>query len=187
MPDAVTALMGRMAQGRVTVRDMGLRGMITLRADLSDDRVRAVTTALTGVSFPAVGMAQTSADRGLAWMSPDELLVMVPYADVAAALAQLADALTGVHHLAVDVSDARAVIGVSGAAAREVMAKLTPADMHPDAFRPGMFRRSRLGQVAAAFWMQNDTDFVVVTFRSVADYAFALLVQSAKDGPVGYY
>ena len=187
MRDAVTALMGRAAEGPVTVRDLGLRGMITLRGDLSDGAVQAVCTELTGMGFPAVGMAEVRGDHGLAWMSPDELLVMVRYGEVGTTLGRIADALGGHHHLAVDVSDARAVIEVRGAAAREILAKLTPADLHPTAFRPGMFRRSRLGQVAAAFWMEDEDRFVIVTFRSVADYAFALLAQSAKDGAVGFY
>lgn len=187
MAEAVSPLGGRVAEGAVTVRDGGLRGMITLRGDLSDPDLRALCEEVTGAAFPDRNRAQVAGQAGLAWMSPDEVLVMVPHAGVGAALARIGAGLAGRHHLAVDVSDARAVIVLDGAGAREVLAKVAPVDLHPAAFRPGDFRRTRLGQVAGAFWCEAPDRFVVVCFRSVADYAFALLAQSAKDGPVGIW
>lgn len=169
----------------VTISDLGLQGMITLRGDHS--AVAGVCTGLTGAAFPGMGRIETAGEKAVAWMSPDEVLILLPHADVAAALARIGEALQGVHHLAVDVSDARALYAVRGAHAREVMAKLAPVDLHPAQFGPGQMRRSRLGQVAAAFWMPNDGEFRVICFRSVADYVHALLDQSAQDGAVGYF
>ena len=62
-------------------------------------------------------------------MSTDELLVLVPYAEVEAKLAAMTNALSGTHALAVNVSDARAVFRVSGPVAREVLGKLAPVDL----------------------------------------------------------
>ena len=71
----------------------------------------------------------------------------------------------------------------NGVKSRELMAKLTPADLHPDVFGLGMFRRSRLGQVAAAFWLENETDFVVVTHNratiEVADTIYGVTMTDA--------
>jgi sarcosine oxidase subunit gamma len=67
------------------------------------------------------------------------------------------------------------------------MAKLAPADLNPDSFTLGDFRRTRLGQVAAAFWMRDEDTFEVICFRSVADYTFDLLAASAKAGAVGHF
>ena len=187
MSEPVSALQGREAKAQVTVREAGLRGMITVRGDLSNTKLRKVCTALTGVGFPEQRKAHSDGPKGLAWMSPDEVLVMVPHADVADALSKIATALDGVHHLAVDVSDARSVISVEGPFAREVMAKLAPVDLHPDSFQPGDFRRTRLGQVAAAFWMRDAVAFEVICFRSVAHYTFDLLVASVEGGPVGHF
>jgi sarcosine oxidase subunit gamma len=186
MFNAVSALQGRMAPGEVTIREAGLRGMIILRGDLSDKKLRNVCTKLTGVKFPDKGQANCEGDAGICWMSPDEVLVMVPYAGAGAAIASIDKALSGKHFLAENVSDARAVIHVEGTFAREVIAKIAPVDMHADAFAPGAFRRTRLGQVAAAFWMQDADTITVICFRSVAIYAFDLLAASAKAGPVGH-
>ncbi|SEW02702.1 sarcosine oxidase subunit gamma [Cognatiyoonia koreensis] len=183
MSNAVSALDGRVSEGAIKVADVGLRGMISLRGDLSSRKLRKVCTDLTGAQFPEQGKAS----GGLAWMSRDEVLIMVDYNTVETALAKIAKALKGRHHLAVNVSDARAVMTVSGPYAREVIAKLAPVDLHPGSFGVGDFRRTRLGQVAAAFWMHADDAFTVICFRSVGDYTFRLLEASAKAGPVGHF
>ena len=185
MSDAISALQGKIAPGDVTIRDAGLCGMITLRGDLADVGLRKVCTDITGQTFPQKGKISAQDDTGLCWMSPDELLILLPYGDVARALAQIDAALTSQHYLAENVSDARALIHVEGAYVREVMAKVTPVDLRPASFGPGDFRRSRLAQVPAAFWMPEDDTFAVICFRSVAEYAFDLLVASANGGRVG--
>ena len=187
MSNAVSALQGKVAPGEVTIREAGLRGMIILRGDLNDKKLRKVCAELTGAKVPDQGKAHCEGDKGLCWMSPDELLVLVPYAEAADAIARIDAALGGTHYLAENVSDARAVLFVEGTFCREVIAKLAPADLHPDAFQPGDFRRTRLGQVAAAFWMRDEDTFEVICFRSVAEYTFGLLAASAKAGQVGHF
>ena len=186
MSNAVSALDGQVAPGEVTVRELGLRGMVTLRGDLSSRKLQNLCKKLTGVAFPKQGGVASDGDKGLAWMSPDEVLVMVPHAEAADAVAEIKKALKGEHFLAVNVSDARAVFSVQGAFSREVIAKLAPADLHADRFKEGMMRRTRLGQVAAAFWMVDEETFNVICFRSVAEYAFGLLAASASAGRVGF-
>ena len=187
MSNPISALNGRVEAGEVTIREAGLRGMITLRGDLAARKLRNLCTGLTGVDFPTQGQAHSDGDKGLCWMSPDELLILVPYDEVATTLAKIAKTLEGQHHLAANVSDARALIFVEGTFSREVIAKLAPADLHPDTFKPGDFRRTRLGQVAAAFWMRDEDTFEVICFRSVADYTFRLLAASAKAGPASHF
>lgn len=187
MSEAISALQGRVAQGEVTIRDGGLRGMLTLRGDLADKPLRAVCKAVTGVGFPGQGQVLCDGEKGLCWMSPDEMLLLMPYGQAGEALAQIEKALTGKHYLAEDVSDARAVMTVEGVYAREVLAKLSPVDLHPDSLAPGDVRRTRLGQVAAAFWMKDEDTFEVICFRSVAAYTFDLLAASAAAGPVGHF
>jgi sarcosine oxidase subunit gamma len=115
-------------------------------------------------------------------MSPDEVLILCPYDAVDETLAKMHIGLAKAHALAVDVSDARAVFRVSGENAREVMAKLAPVDFSPEAFGPGTFRRSRMAQVAAAFWMSDEKTFQIVCFRSQAQYVFDLLRGAAQKG-----
>ncbi|MCW8842869.1 MAG: sarcosine oxidase subunit gamma, partial [Rhodobacteraceae bacterium] len=77
---------------------------------------------------------------------------------------------------------------VSGQSARDVIAKVAPVDLAPEAFEVGMMRRTRFAQVPAAFWMNADESFEVICFRSVAQYVFDLLaVASAEGSEVGFF
>jgi len=160
------------------------RGMITLRGDLTSAAMKKAVKAACGQAVPAQGQINGVGAGGVAWMSPDELLVMVPYDDVDQKLAQIDAALKGQHYMAVDVSDARAVFTLTGANAREVLARLSPADLHPFAFGVGQFRRSRLAQIAAAFWV-HEGGIDLICFRSVADYAEGILSNAAQGAKIG--
>ncbi len=181
MSEPASALSGAVFEGYARVAEAGLRGMVTLRADLADPVVAAAVREVAGVDLPGQRRIVAEGARGAGWMAPDELLILVPYAEAGAAVAALSAALAGTHHLAVDVSDARAVFRLEGGAAREVLAKLTPAEVAPGRLEPGELRRTRLAQVAAAFWIE-DGGFTVVCFRSVAQYVFDLLKVSAMPG-----
>lgn len=183
----VSALNGRSAEGRVSIRDEGLQGMISFRGDLAAAKVKSICKALTGMAVPKIRQANVDGETGLCWMSPDELLILLPYEDVTPALDKIATALKGQHYMAENVSDARALIEVEGADMREVLARLFPVDLHPDSFKPGEFRRSRMAQIPAAFWLRDETSAAVICFRSVATYGFDLLENAASGAPVGLF
>lgn len=184
----VSALMGAVAEGRTRVEEAGLAGMITLRGDLASATLIAAVSGLAGVEMPGQREIKAGDDKAVAWMSRDELLIMVPHEEAEAAVAMLSTALAGEHATVANVSDARALFRVEGPHAREAIAKLAPADLHPDSFGPGEMRRTRMAQVPAAIWQSGDDQFSVICFRSVAQYVFDLLALSAKDGSeVGYF
>jgi sarcosine oxidase, subunit gamma len=179
MSDAVSALGGASFDGFAVVREIGPVGMITLRCkhDLKT-LPKAIKTAV-GVAMPGMRRIVKDGAFGAAWMAHDELLLLMPYDQVSNTLAKIAKGLSGVHHLAVDVSDARAVFRIEGAKAAEVLMKLTPADIAR--LEPGEIRRSRVAQVAAAFWAEEG-GYALVCFRSVAGYVMGLLVHSSQPG-----
>jgi sarcosine oxidase subunit gamma len=188
MAEPVTALNGARFDGLATIEDGGPTGMITLRGDLSSKEVKAAVKKAVGLDIPAQRQALSGEGTAALWMSPDELLLICAYDDAAATLATLEEALRGQHFLAHDVSDARCYLRVSGAGAREVLAKLCPVDLSPEAFTPGMLRRTRMAQVPAAFWLDGGGTFHLLCFRSVSGYAFNLLKTVAlAGGEVGVY
>ena len=183
MSNAVSALNGATwSDGIATVTEVPLQGMITLRGPLGDPKVKNAATGVAAVDMPGQGQANCVESRGICWMSPDELLVLCPYDTVAANLEKMQATLGDLHSLCVDVSDARALFDVSGPHAREVLAKLVPVDLGPDQFTPGMFRRTRMAQVPAAFWLHEADRFRIICFRSQAQYVFDLLTTAAQKG-----
>lgn len=166
----------------VSVENLGPSGMITLRGDLGSETLAGAVKTATGLGVPGQRAILSEGDRAVAWMSPDELLILCPHAAAEALAAQMAGALAGEHALVVDVSDARARFRIKGPGVREVLAKGAPVDLAPGAFGPGEIRRTRLGQVAAAFWMSGEAAFDVICFRSVADFVETWLNTAAAPG-----
>lgn len=184
MSDAVSALKGARASGLVELADAGTTGMITLRGDLSV--LGGALASVLGVSAPEQRRVVAGEKGQVLWMSPDELLVVLPYTEAPGVAKALEAALAGQFATVAVVSDARTLIKVSGAQARDVLAKLMPIDFA--AFGVGELRRSRLAQVAAAVWRTGEGEWSVVCFRSVGGYAFEALATVAKPGgEVGLY
>ena len=182
MPEAISALSGVAYDGVVSVREAPLQGMITLRGDLVSKAFKAAVKAVLGIAVPKSRAVVSKGDHALAWMSPDELLVFVPYGSAVTLVADLTNALGDEHSLVANVSDARALFVLRGVSCREVIAKLAPVDMSPGHFGFCDMCRTRFGQIAAAFWMVSDEEVHIVCFRSVAQYMFDQLTTSATPG-----
>lgn len=157
-------------------RAVGL-GMITIRADLA--RAGDAIAEAVGLAIPEVTRIVTDGSRSLGWMSPDELLLVLPLAEVSQARTDLEQALTGEHALIADVSDLRVVFDLTGPKAEQVLAKLCPVDF-ATLPKDGL-RRTRAAQVAVALWRQG-RGFRVISFRSTADYLGLILENAAIAG-----
>ena len=179
MSDPASALGHAAFDGFATLREIGPLGMISLRCKPGLPGLEGAIKAVTGTGIPAMRRIEVAGDCAAGWMSPDEYLLILPYADTGAAMGKIAQALAGQHHLAAVVSDARAVFRIEGAKADQVIRKLSPVDI--DAMAEGELRRTRAAQVAVAFWRQEG-GFTLVCFRSVASYVMGLLTHSAQPG-----
>nr|WP_111301993.1 sarcosine oxidase subunit gamma family protein [Paracoccus saliphilus] len=166
-----------MADALATItRRTGL-GIITIRADLS--RAGDALAEAAGLAIPDRTGIVTDGSRALGWMSPDELLLILPGAELPEAIEGLGQVLTGEPGLVVDVSDARAVFDIVGPHASDVVDKLAPVDAA--AMPEGHLRRTRLAQTAAAIW-RIEGGFRVIGFRSTADYLGLILANAAIPG-----
>ncbi|MFA9229476.1 MAG: sarcosine oxidase subunit gamma [Microgenomates group bacterium] len=179
MSNAVSALGNVSFNGFAQISEIGPIGMISLRAKPDVKGLDKAVKAAVGTKVPGVRQMEGAQERFAGWMSPDEYLLVMPYADTGAAMAAIDKALKGQHYLAVVVSDARAVFRVTGEKADQVLAKLSPVDFANLGAQE--LRRTRAAQVAAAFW-RDDSGYTLVCFRSVATYIMGLLSHSAMTG-----
>lgn len=168
-----------MAEALAAIGPAGPFGMLALKGDLAAPEVAAAVAAATGLAVPGQRRILRAEGHAVAWMAPDELLLLTPPEAASAALAAAGTALEGVFATLVDVSDARAAFRIAGPRADEVLMKLAPVDLA--LLSEGEIRRSRAGQVAAAFW-REDAGFTLLCARSVAGYMGALLAQAAAPG-----
>ena len=190
MSEAVSALADARSSGIVEVTEAGLHGMITIRGDLNVADFANAVTGVAGCDLPDARKVTRSDSDAILWMSPDELMLHCPHDEAEARIHALAGALKNQHHLIANVSDARAQFTLSGdgAAIREVLAKISPADLRASKLPVGEIRRTRIAQVAGAFWFETEDRAQLICFRSVAQYVFDLLEKSSASGSsVGYF
>ncbi len=166
----------RSYSGYVEVSEKTASGMLSLRGDFKSRKFKTSCMKVVGAKFPK-DREVILATNDVAWMSPDELLILCDYADVSTLSQKLQLELKDEHHMLVNVSDARALFEVSGSGIREVIAKLAPVNI--STLKIGEIRRTRFSQIAAAFWLTSETSLSVICFRSVADYMFNLLKTSS--------
>ncbi len=122
-------------------------------------------------------------DRGL-WLSVDQWLITCPRAEAAALQARLTQALAGVHSLAVDMSDARAIFRLEGENAREVLNKGTSARFHLARDRvPASSGASAMRRSPRSCMCRSTSPFAcdLYVFRSYADYAWNFLTFTARE------
>ena len=158
------------------------RGMIDLRGDLKDRKFAQAARKVLGVDLPKT--PRTSVAKGgvtVLWLSIDQWLIACAGGKTAQLLVNLNKALAGVHSLAVDLSDARAIIRLKGNGVREVLMKGAPVDLLAPEMIKGAARRLRFGEIAAMVHIVDDRPdtFDLYVFRSYADFAWDWLAQTA--------
>ncbi|MCY4260685.1 MAG: sarcosine oxidase subunit gamma [Rhodobacteraceae bacterium] len=161
-------------------------GMITLRCDLAAPDVRECLATATGLEVPSPGAIVSNKDHSVAWMSPDELLLILDRDDLPDRMETLEAELSATASLVVDTSSMRTIFCISGPDMRDVLAHETPVNLAPEAFGSGTFRRTRFGQVAASLWMTTDGEARLVCRSSESGYVEDLLRASAAGPRVGY-
>jgi sarcosine oxidase subunit gamma len=159
--------------------DLGLASVFARRGntDAVTEAVRVGYGAeLSTCSQISVGPAVAFVGSGPAhWLAVSEKLACGDLArDLAAGLAGLASVS--------DQSDGRAVLRLSGARVRDVLAKGLPIDLHPRAFRTGDAATSIISHIGIQLWQVDDAPtYDIVFFRSLAGSFWKWLTDSAAE------
>ncbi len=168
------------------------RGQIVVRGNAMDtafcDAVAAVVgTAPPGEPNTVVGPADLAQGPRTLWLGPDEWLVVTAPGQGASIADALRDALANQIASVVEVSDARAVIGLSGPKARAVVMKGCALDLHPRVFGPGQCAQTLLAR-AGVILHQTACDqttgaaaYDVYVLRSFAEYLWAWIEDAAQE------
>ena len=79
---SITALNGASHNGIIKIKDTGLLGMITLRGDLKSNVLAKALKLELGMIIPEQRQITSTSKGSIAWMSPDELLIIIDYKNV---------------------------------------------------------------------------------------------------------
>lgn len=141
----------------------------------------------TGLELSEIACTSISGDAGTAlWLGPTEWLLLLPEGRAAAYVQSMEGMLSGVHRQIVDMTDHYATIRITGAASREVLAKITTLDMHRRAFAVGAVKGSVFGRVTAWLHLAEILEgeipcFDLIVRRSHADYLWCLLAAAGRE------
>ena len=130
------------------------------------------------LALPSAGRALFGNAGGLVWSSPGQWLV------VGAAESSLADLPTRLAGLAsvTDQSDGRALVRISGPAARAVLAKGLSIDLHPSAFAAGSAAVTSVAHISVQLWQADEAPtFVLAVPRGFAGSFWSWLTAAAAE------
>lgn len=183
-PLAATArdLMERSVRGprSVAVSEWRFVTMISVRVAPASPAAARIGTAL-GVALPtSVGDVAASGPHRVLWLGPDEWLV-VSGTPVDELLPALREAASGASAAVVDVSANRTVLQLTGAAARAVLEKGCPVDLHPRAFGPGRAVTTTLARVPVLLWQVGPLEYRILPRSSYAEYVAAWLLDAMQE------
>ncbi|MEU6251218.1 sarcosine oxidase subunit gamma family protein [Streptomyces sp. NPDC047043] len=155
--------------------------MVNVRVDPASEAAERIEKAL-GASLPRhCGHTSTSGPHSVVWLGPDEWLVL-SQAEVAAVVGELREALADDAGSVVDVSANRTTLELSGPAAREVLEKGCPLDLHPRSFGPGRAVSTTVGPVAVVLWQVDDAPtYRLFPRASFADYLARWLIDAMSQ------
>lgn len=167
----------------IVIAERPLLGHVNLRGDPHDGRFIAAVERATGIALPlAPNTVAEGHDTTICWLGPDEWLLVMPRNRVAEIASALCTALDGAFAAVTEISGGQTVIVLRGRAARDVLARGCPLDLHPRTFAPGRCAQSRLAK-APILLRQVDMEpaFEIVVRRSFADYLWSWLTEAAAD------
>jgi sarcosine oxidase subunit gamma len=135
-----------------------------------------------GMELPGPLRGASTDGTAALWFGPDEWLVLTEADAVDQLAAALREALAGIHHAVMVVSDRMTGIGVSSGRARDVLNTGCPLDLHPSAFPSGAVTRMLLGKVTVVLRRPAEAEaFELWVNGSFAPYVWLFLENAARE------
>lgn len=167
----------------VTLCEHPFRGQLALRGDTQDKAFVSGVEQVLGVAVPAKpNTVAANDDVSVLWLGPNEWLIVMHDGREQETMQALCDALVGRHFAVTDVSDSRAVIGLSGPHARDVLMKGCSLDLHPRTFGPHQCAQSALARCHMLLHQIDDAPtYDIYIHRSFVDYVWRWLEDAAQE------
>jgi heterotetrameric sarcosine oxidase gamma subunit len=160
-------------------RDLQLRIISARRGQAA--RVGEVVGRLTGLVLPQGPARVTAHGLALIGTAPDQWLAVAEDQAATELLATLTKELAGIASI-IDQSDGKAVIRISGARARDALAKGCSLDLHPSVFQPGDAATTQIALIDCQLWQLDDVPtYDLAVPSSFAESFWSWLTASAAE------
>jgi len=151
-----------------------------------EEKLHAAIQHAVGMALPPPGRSATSGTITALWLQPDCWLLQGPEGDETTLACTRA---AGGRASIVDQTHGRAILSLSGARARDVLARLCRLDLHPRAFGPGpgpgRVASTTMSDISVLLHQRDDTPSFDLIIPSSFAIAFATALRHAADF-VGY-
>lgn len=165
---------------RVQLVEVPYLAMVGLRLDGHSEAAAAVGRAI-GAALPMTcGEVSSVGHRHILWLGPDEWLV-VSDESPADLLAVVSAPLVGQHAAVVDLSANRTTLELTGQAARSVLEKGCPADLHPRSFGQGRAIVTTLARIPVLLWQVGPGAYWIMPRSSLAGYVASWLTDAMVE------
>lgn len=166
---------------RVSLTELPFITMVDVRVAPATAAAERVERALVAPLPRNCGETTASGLHTVMWLGPDEWLVL-SQADGTDLAAELREALDGDRGSVVDVSANRTTLELRGPAARDVLEKGCPLDLHPWAFGPGQAVSTTVGPVPVLLWQVDaEPGYRLLPRSSFADYLARWLLDAMHE------
>ncbi|MDF2764552.1 MAG: sarcosine oxidase subunit gamma [Rhodospirillales bacterium] len=177
------AAAGAMSGAGIVLSERPFRAMVNLRGEASDAGFLSAVRAAAGVELPLQpNTTQRAAPVTALWLGPDEWLITAPAGEERVLVPALRASFGERHAAVIDLTESRTVIAVSGAHARDLLAKGCTLDLHPRAFPVGACAQTGLARAGALLHLVDEAPtFEITILRSFADYMWVWLADAAQE------
>ncbi len=178
---AFTRLVASPGPDPLTIAECRDRALVTIGGPVANAGFVSAVRAAIGAELPREPGGVVPAGHG--WtiaLGPAEWLYVAPARDGWAVERDLARALGTVGGQAIDVSHGRAVLRLSGAPVRAVLAKGCPIDVSPRGLPPGRAAQTLFGKVGVLVHARA-ADIELYVSRSYADALADGLLAAARE------
>jgi len=167
----------------VAIDEIADRAMIDLRIAPGEEQARNAAFSVLGFGLPSAPRSSASeGDRAALWLSIDQWLIVDASNHRQALFEGLSAALDGHFAAVTDLSDARAIIRLTGQGAGLILMKGLHPDLSQAGTRAGSVRRGALAGLDAIVHVVGPAPETIDIFvdRSVADHAWSWLARAAR-------
>ncbi len=159
-----------------------LLGMMNLRGQRTNPAFGSAIKKVVGAALPSVNETSGKSEGvHVLGLGPDEWLIITPTGDEANLKANLEKAVADFHAAVTLTGESMTVIRLTGAHARDVLAKGCPVDMHPRVFGSGQCAQTTLARADITMHRTADDAFDIIVRRSFAEYVWTWLEDAARE------
>ena len=168
----------------LAINEQAFLGYINLRGSTTNEAFTSACESVLGVRLPTENNTFVSSGSGvdILWYGPDEWLLITPQHAAPELSKRLTEALQSVFSAVNEVTGGNTLLELSGSAARELLSKGCPMDLHSSVFSTGQCAQTLIGKTGFTLYQTDDApSYKLIVRRSFADYLGHWLLDASKE------